>query len=160
MNLPNYVHNVLSCPTCLVPECSRALRVLVPQVVRALRALVANVPRVLHALVLHVSRILRALIPYVPHFLRALVFHGLLPCALLRLTCLVSCVFFCPHASCLTCLVSYMPSCFTSSFSLHFLSALYLINYGIISPFALLSSHASRSYFPFISYLKFFLGRG
>ena len=100
----------------LVPCVPRALLALVSCMLPALRALVPHVSRALHALVTTVLSCPTCLVPYVHRALRAPVVHM-------------------PRASCASCFVHfpYVTYCFVPS-----------VLYVLISPFLLLSFHASH----------------
>ena len=114
---------MLSCSTCLVFSW---LTCFVPHVLCALHALVAYVLSCFMCLVPYVLSYPACLVPYVHCFSCAIVPH--IPCALRTLVPHMPrapMVLLSPHASCLTCLVPYVSSCFMSLFSLRTFSASY-----------------------------------
>ena len=125
--VPRFPHalvpHMLSCSTCLVFSW---LTCFVPHVLCALHALVAYVLSCFMCLVPYVLSYPACLVPYVHCFSCAIVPH--IPCALRTLVPHMPrapMVLLSPHASCLTCLVPYVSSCFMSLFSLRTFSASY-----------------------------------
>ena len=114
-------------PLALVSLVPRALRVLALYMPRAILDFVRQVLWCPHslmscafpALVLYVTCILRAILRHLTCFLRSLLFYTTLPLyALVHHVPLALCVGVSPHASCLTCLVSYVPLYFMELFCL------------------------------------------
>ena len=133
----------------LVPYVPRAFCALVPHVIHVLLALVLHVPRVPQVLMPHLPPPPFALLPYVPRALHALVQY--VPCVLRAL------VPYVPRF--IRALVPPVPRVLRAIASCAFCFCLLpCVLYDLISPFVLLSFHASRFYFSVYLLLVIFLG--